>query len=273
MVQLCSILALSLSLVHNALAACNYGTTEFPREPNVPIGTFGYTGLDGPLNWYSLDKSANKLCAEGHFQSPINLNSSIPVAPGNSGLTLSITGYPDGAELENLGTTLEVPANGTFTTADNTYSLAQFHFHTPSEHRIDLEYHPMEVHFVFQAADKSIAVVAFVIGLGPANSLLTSVFENAAEAATPGEATHTGPLVFTDLEGHFSSNNVFEYSGSLTTPPCSEDVLWYVSAEPLTVDQDTYIKVKKIMKFNSRYTQNVPGGTNLLENSANAINS
>lgn len=58
--------------------------------------------------------------------------------------------------------------------------------------------------------DKSIAVVAFVIGLGPVDPLLKSVFENAVEAATPGEATRTGPLVFTDLEGHFSSNNVFE---------------------------------------------------------------
>lgn len=152
MVQLYRILALSLSLVYTALAACNYGTTEFPREPNVPIGTFGYTGLDGPLNWYSLDKSANILCAEGHFQSPINLNSSIRVAPGNRGLTFNITSYPEGAELENLGTTLEVPANGTFTIADNTYNLAQFHFHTPSEHRIDLEHYPMELHFVFQAA-------------------------------------------------------------------------------------------------------------------------
>ncbi|CAI6091793.1 unnamed protein product [Clonostachys chloroleuca] len=272
MVQLYRILALSLSLVYTALAACNYGTTEFPREPNVPIGTFGYTGLDGPLNWYSLNKSANILCAEGHFQSPINLNSSIRVAPGNRGLTFNITSYPEGAELENLGTTLEVPANGTFTIADNTYNLAQFHFHTPTEHRIDLEHYPMELHFVFQAADKSIAVVAFVIRLGPADPLLKSVFENAVEAATPGEATRTGPLVFTDLEGHFSSNNVFEYSGSLTTPPCSENVLWHVSAEPLTVDQDTYIKVKRIMKFNSRYTRNVLGGTNLLENSANARN-
>jgi len=61
------------------------------------------------------------------------------------------------------------------------------------------------------------------------------------------------------------------YSGSLTTPPCTEDVSWTVSCAPLTVDVDTFNAFKKNMKFNARYTQNTPGEINLLENIAHEL--
>jgi len=143
--------AVALCCTGSALAACNYGTSYFPREPNVTVRDFGYTGLNGPLNWYDLNKTANKLCATGSRQSPININASIPAPPGSS-VSFEVDSYPHGALFENLGVTVEVPANGTLVADNKTYSLAQFHFHTPSEHRIQLEYFLMEAHFVFEAA-------------------------------------------------------------------------------------------------------------------------
>ncbi|PNY28636.1 Uncharacterized protein TCAP_01439 [Tolypocladium capitatum] len=270
MVQFASTTVALLCWAGYVLAACNYGTSYFPREPNVTVGSFGYTGLNGPLNWYGLNKTANKLCATGRHQSPININASIPTS-SDGFVSFKIDSYPEGAVFENLGTTLEVPANGTLVTDSKTYGLTQFHFHTPSEHRIELEHFPMEAHFVFEADDKSVAVVAFVIDLGPADPWLTSVFTYVAGIKTPGQATLTGPLSFTNLEHHLKSNPIYRYSGSLTTPPCTEGVAWIISNKPLYIDAGTYNKVKNVLGFNARYTQNFPGGVNLLQNAADEL--
>ncbi|KAL7794242.1 alpha carbonic anhydrase [Trichoderma ceciliae] len=270
MTRLAHLTAVALSLAAPALAVCNYGTHLYPRENTVPVSTFGYNGLNGPLNWYSLNKTANKLCATGQHQSPINLDSSVSSVTGSS-ITFSVDSYPFGAELENLGTTVEVPVNGSLKADGKTYSLAQFHFHTPSEHRLNSEYYPMEAHFVFSAPDKSTAVVGFLISIGLPDILLSSVFESIGKIATPGSTTSTGPLLFAALESHLRSNSVLKYSGSLTTPPCSEGVSWYISSKPLQIDQVTYGKVKDVVKFNSRYTQNAPGKVNLLQNIANEL--
>ncbi|KAH6608242.1 hypothetical protein Trco_004555 [Trichoderma cornu-damae] len=270
MTRLAHLTAVALSLAAPVLAACDYGTHLYPREKAVPVSTFGYTGLTGPLNWLGLNKTANKLCATGHHQSPINLDSHISTVEGSS-VSFSVEAQPWGAELENLGSTVEVPANGSLKAGGKAYELAQFHFHTPSEHRVDMEYYPMEVHFVFSAPDKSTAVVAFLLSIGFPDLLWLSVFESVNEAATPGQTTSTGPLLFDALENHLRTNTVFTYSGSLTTPPCSEGVTWYVSSQPLQIDQATYGRVKDVVKFNSRYTQNEPGAVNLLQNIASEL--
>jgi carbonic anhydrase len=141
-------------IFQHASANCAYGTMDFPREPQVPVSTFGYDYLIGPLNWFGLNQTANGLCNTGKTQSPIILNSSIPTVPGSS-ISVSIVDYPSGAEFENLGTNVEVVVNGSLTDGSKTFKLAQFHFHSPSEHRIEREFYPMEGHFVFQASGKT----------------------------------------------------------------------------------------------------------------------
>lgn len=143
-----------------AAAICNHGTTFSPRSADVvkrSEGVFGYHGLDGPLNWHGLN-NGNSKCATGTQQSPININTDVgrelPWVQGDS-FDLSVDPYPSGAELENLGTTIQVYVNGSATVYEKDYALKQFHFHTPSEHHFDGKYYDAEVHFVFQAAGKS----------------------------------------------------------------------------------------------------------------------
>jgi len=62
-----------------------------------------------------------------------------------------------------------------------------------------------------------------------------------------------------------SRNAIYQYSGSFTTPPCTEGVTWFVAKRTLDVDVDDWHKLKKLMKFNARYPQNTPGGTNLIQ--------
>ena len=132
-------------------ASCAYGTSDFPRQERMAVSAFGYDALQGPLNWYGLNETENSLCDMGKRQSPIVLNATVPIMNGSS-LNISIEDYPKGAEFENIGTSLEVFVNGTLNVNSKIFKLAQFHFHTPSEHRLTGEYYPMEVHFVFQSS-------------------------------------------------------------------------------------------------------------------------
>lgn len=137
-----------------ATAVCHHGTTLSPRSAGFAkrAEAFGYHELEGPLNWHGLDE-LNELCALGTNQSPINVVGGLTEVSGSS-FGLAIDAYPSGAEFENLGTTVQVFAEGSATVGGVSHSLLQFHFHTPSEHHLNGEFFPGEAHFVFQAEGK-----------------------------------------------------------------------------------------------------------------------
>ncbi|WYZ40596.1 hypothetical protein EsH8_IV_000937 [Colletotrichum jinshuiense] len=281
--------SLILPFVSLASAICHHRTSLYARshglatrDGGVEIAKFGYNDLLGPLNWHGHNNQSSK-CATGSQQSPINLNdTSATVVPGAS-LGFDLPALPDGAEFENLGSTLEIVAqNGTLTRHGRKFHLKQFHFHTPSEHRVDSEYFPMEVHFVFEADAEQLknstgpsnSVLGFLIEVDNSapSPFLANVFAHLDEVAEPGSHSETQALDFDELKSLLEESDVYQYDGSLTTPPCTEGIAWNVVAEPLRVDDVTYRAAKKVMKFNSRYTQNVPGHTNLLDHSRVMLN-
>lgn len=250
-------------------------------------------------------------CATGSNQSPIDiLPSSVKTVSGNAGPKIT---WPSvrSAEFENLGTTVEVLFNGTLTYSGKTYSLKQFHFHTPGEHRVNEEYSPIEMHLVHAAAgkqfpahpfilsahlppfspspmkpstfhppsqppwlnppphtDKSILVVAqlFELSASDTTPLLQHLFGNHLSAiSTPGSITTTNSINLSQIKQNLLDGGLYTYEGSLTTPPCTESVQWLISRENLPIDVESFNKLKAVVKFNSRYTQNSLGGKNLLE--------
>ena len=78
--------------------------------------------------------------------------------------------------------------------------------------------------------------------------LSDSVFAHIDGISTPGFYTETGPLDFTGLMRHFNKHGVYSYKGSLTTPPCMENVPWYISTEPIPLNVQTYSAVKNVVK-------------------------
>lgn len=100
---------------------------------------------------------------------------------------------------------------------------------------------------------------------------MKNVFENLDDIPTRGLKTVTGPLDFTELTAHLHNSHVFQYTGSLTVPPCTQDLAWNVVQEPLYVDLKSFRAVRKVMGFNARYIQNPPGEINLLEHACNLL--
>lgn len=263
-----TLLAIFVFAAISAQASCIHGTSflrrEVSEEGKVKVSNFGYSGTRGPSNWAQLE-TGNARCATGKNQSPIVLDDKIKKAASKPKVVIADV---EEAEFENLGTTLETIVNGTTTFEGKDFELKQFHLHTPSEHRINEEYFPVEMHMVHEAADGSIAVVAIPFQLtedGSTTKLLTSVIENIDDVKAPGTVTKTGKLEFAELVNAIQTEPLFQYTGSLTTPPCAEGLTFLVMEKPMALDVKTFNSLKSVIKFNARIVQNSLGETNVLE--------
>lgn len=119
-----------------------------------------------------------------------------------------------------------------------------------------------------------VAVVGFVFELtetGLGDPLFENVLSRVHRISSPGTSVRVGRLNFGHLAGHLESHPVYQYSGSLATPPCTENVAWYISSQPLALSVKSFNAIKHVLKFNSRYTQNTPGEINLLEVAASDL--
>lgn len=160
----------------------------------------------------------------GAQSSPIALKDAQSVGE----LHLAVTApYRMQAELDD-GTTIKLLGTGQVQLGDETYDCVQTHFHVPAEHVID-QPAALELHFVHQNAIGQLCVVAVLFTEGPENALLQQVIQDFVPHTQHDEAVDLTPLMPT-------SGQVYHYLGSLTTPPLTEGVAWYViQPQKLTV--------------------------------------
>ncbi|KAK7032398.1 hypothetical protein VNI00_013146 [Paramarasmius palmivorus] len=262
-----------LAVTGTATCSCLHGTTFLRRELSeggqVRVSNFSYDGERGPINWASLNQN-NTLCRTGTTQSPINIDDTISKVDSSGAPDVDIPVVNEAA-IENVGSSLNIIVNGTTTYQGNTFSLRQFHFHTPGEHRIREEYYPMEMHMVHQSDSGSLLVLAILFQLsedGCSTDLITSSVVNIEDVREPGNVSKTGRLDFTQIIEAFTTGSLYTYTGSLTTPPCSEGVTFIVLEDPFSIDVKTYNVLKSVMKYNSRYLQNQPNHENLIQMAA-----
>jgi carbonic anhydrase len=214
---------------------------------------FGYSGNIGPAFWGSLSP-AWTACGTGQEQSPIDFGRvtllsrrarQLPVAYG-----------PTAGDIFNNGHTIEVSVagNNVLTLGGVEYELEQFHFHTPSEHRFENQGFDMEMHLVHKSAAGGNAVVAVFLKRGVTSGPLSVVFENLPAVDAPLN-TRTALPPF-DLRAFLpSSQENYRYTGSLTTPPCTEGVQWVVLKEVLTVSDEDMAQFTRRIAFNARLVQ------------------
>ncbi len=187
---------------------------------------WGYTGHEGPSNWGDLDPKYT-MCKAGSSQSPINISNNNVVA--TSGLEKIDFNYRTAASsIINNGHTVQVNMKGGSSIKIDgiEFNLKQFHFHTPSENEIGGKSFPLEAHFVHASKDGKLAVVALMFEDGKENPILKKLWSKMPYQA--GGDNKCG-LPSTDMDKLLpSSRDYYRFNGSLTTPPCSEGVRWFV---------------------------------------------
>ena len=193
---------------------------------------WGYTGKIGPAHWGKLDP-AYTLCAQGKNQSPINLTQFIDADLEQ--ITFHYTGLA--TSVLNNGHTIQVShtVGSTIEIGGKIFELKQFHFHAPSENQINGESFPLEAHFVHQTADGSLAVIAVLFQEGEDNPAIARLWQQ-----MPKKAGVRVPLASEIKVDDLMPKNrdYYRFNGSLTTPPCSEGVYWFVLKQPMTVSKE-----------------------------------
>ena len=214
---------------------------------------WSYGGKTGPAHWGDLEK-ASAPCKLGKQQSPIDIK-------GATKADLPPIGFEyaqSPAEIVNNGHTVQVnlTAGGAIRAGGVEYKLVQFHFHTPSEERINGKAHAMVAHLVHKSAEGKLAVVAIHLDRGKENAALKAVFN-----AMPARANETRPLAAGVNAGAFlpAGRGYYRFMGSLTTPPCSEGVRWLVLKEPVEISAGQLAAFQKLYPMNARPVQPLNG--------------
>lgn len=211
---------------------------------------WSYGGEHGPDHWGDLDL-ASRICAAGHQQSPIAIESFVEAQL--SPLQFSWARQAD--TIVNNGHTIQLNFNdgGMLTIGSERFSLVQFHFHHPSEHLINGKVFPMEVHFVHRKASGSLGVIGVLMTIGTTNPVFAKVVETMPHAAENTPVT-ADPAI--DPNGLLPARHgYYRYSGSLTTPPCSETVDWMLLTDPVEVALTDVAAFAELYPWNARPPQ------------------
>lgn len=197
---------------------------------------WSYDGPRGPEHWGDLDP-AYAACKSGKHQSPIDIR-------GAEKAPLPFLRFEYQSEplkyLINNGYTIRVnyhdasSAGNFLIVAGKRYQLTQFHFHRPSEEQVDGKSYPMEVHFMLKASAGTIVGVTVFLKIGRANATVQKIWDHMPKTAgreeeIPGVDVNPAALLPRDTSAYYM------YAGSLTAPPCTEGVTWFVLKSPVSI--------------------------------------
>jgi len=215
---------------------------------------FAYEGEHGPSHWGDLS-SDWVLAKTGKSQSPIDIKS--PASGEEDGLDLSYKSTPVHLVNNGHGVQVDYAKGSTLSIGGDTYSLLQFHFHTPSEHTISGRQSPMESHLVHANDTGDLAVLGVMINEGAENSFLAKFWGKLPEQ--PGPVQEHDDITVNVQDFLPSDLKTYRYSGSLTTPPCSENVRWILLQTPVTASKEQIRKLQTITGKNARPVQALNG--------------
>jgi carbonic anhydrase len=212
-----------------------------------------YEGESGPANWSKIN-SDWAMCATGRRQSPIDIRDGIKVDLEQ----ITFDYHPSSFNEVDNGHTIQVTVGGGnfITVANQTYELQQFHFHRPSEERINGKGTEMVIHLVHRSAEGRLAIVAVLLERGKVHNLMQTVWNN-----LPLEKHESvSPSVVLDLkEALPERREYYTYMGSLSEPPCTEGVLWIVMKQAMQASPAQMALFSRLYPLNARPAQSSYG--------------
>lgn len=256
----------------NAHATSSHKEAEVPKTPghqpekishkvaHAPVKKSGthkvhwqYEGLEGPAHWGDLDPKFIS-CKIGRNQSPINIKDKTAIN------TVGLPGFdvyyrPVSMRIIYNGHALQInyPLGSYITISGNRYELLQFHFHTPSEHQKNGFNYPMEMHLVHKDGDGNLAVIGILFQEGKENDALSDIIRYLPKDVGK---EHLHKFAKVNPVDYFPKRKLFyKYSGSLTTPPCSEGVYWMVFKDPIEASPEQLAAMHALMGDNNRPVQ------------------
>ncbi|MEM0983923.1 MAG: carbonic anhydrase family protein [Planctomycetota bacterium] len=236
----------------NLLRACCAGLASLGLASCAPTHDWDYTGDAGPTHWGELDR-AFVLAERGGSQSPVNILTADVIRAELP--RLSVRYGTDQLRLVNNGHTVKIEVGPGHMLSDGArnYELAQFHFHAPSEHTIDSRHAQAEFHFVHAAPDGHLAVLAVLIERGPAATGYQPILDALPTQPGPRQAPRGANLALRTLLP--AGLDVWAYDGSLTTPPATEGVRWFVLREPVMMSDEQIDRLRSAYDGNNRPVQ------------------
>ena len=233
-----------VKILSTALLLCS--TSALAHESSV----WSYVGDNGPKQWGQID-TAFLACSEGILQSPIDVKKENLIS-NKDPIIFDYNAHDFSNNIADFKTKGKVKG---ITVDGVEYHLSQFHFHTPSEHSIDGKIYPDVAHFVHHDKDDNLAVVGVLFEVGNPNEKFKKIIDSTnmdiekKRAVEAGDITELLPV----------NREYFHYMGSLTTPPCTEGVNWFLMKNPVEVSQEDLDALVASMPNNARPIQDPKG--------------
>lgn len=228
-------------------------TSSTPTIAGEDKPHWSYGGAANPTQWGRLGHDF-ALCEVGRDQSPIDIDDAVDGTPAN----IEFNYAPTPLVVVNNGHTVQVnyEAGSTVNISGEEYELLQMHFHTPSEHTVSGKAAAMELHLVHRNQEGQLGVIGVMMEQGDAHPVIEEIWQRIPEEeginAVKGATINAADLLPNGV-------TYFSYAGSLTTPPCSEQVKWHVLAQTIQVSEEQIAAFESLYQMNARPVQPTNG--------------
>jgi carbonic anhydrase len=217
---------------------------------------WAYSGPEGPKDWGKITPEY-QTCRFGHAQSPIDIRDTKkePLPP------IQFDYKPATLKVINNGHSIQVdyPPGSFITVGEKKYELKQFHFHHPSEEHIHGKRYDMVVHLVHADSDGKLAVVAVLVTKGSSNAMIAKIWQNLPK--TQGQESEVAGVEVNPAGLLPQETGYYTFVGSLTTPPCSESVTWFVLKKPMEFSPAEIATFARMYPHDARPIQALNGRT------------